>query len=71
MWLLANDATPRAVPSCIKAEAVRLVLAARGVLILARRPEVEADMRDGLLRALNLATVGVECVACQYYANSA
>ena len=40
-------------------EAVHLVLAGRGVLILALRPEPKTHVRDGMLRALDLATVPV------------
>ena len=35
--------------------AVRLVLAGKGILILARRPEPEVDVRTGLLHAPDLA----------------
>ncbi len=37
-------------------EAVKLVMAGKGVLILAQRPEPEVDVREGLLQALDLFT---------------
>lgn len=54
VWLLANDATPDAIPHVLMIEAVKLVLAGKGVLILAQRPEPEVDVRTGLLQALDL-----------------
>ena len=56
LWLLADDATPAAVAPVLMAEAVQLVLAGKGIVILARRPEPEVDVRTGLLHALDLAT---------------
>ncbi len=56
VWLLANDATPDAIPHVLMIEAVRLVLAGKGVLILAQRAEPEVDVRTGLLQALDLFT---------------
>jgi len=56
VWLLANDATPDAIPHVLMIEAVRLVLAGKGVLILAQRSEPEVDVREGLLQALDLFT---------------
>ena len=56
VWLLADDATADALPSVIVAEAVRLILAGQGLLIAARRPEAEVDVREGLVRALDLFT---------------
>ena len=60
VWLLADDAAAAAVPTAIVAEAVRLILAGQGLLIAARRPEVEMDVREGLVRALNLFTAPPE-----------
>ena len=60
VWLLANDAAPGAIASAIMAEAVQLVLAGKGVLILAQRPEPEVDVRTALLQALDLATAPYE-----------
>ena len=57
VWLLANDATANTIPHVLMIEAVRLVLAGKGVLILAQRPEPEVDVREGLLQALDLFTV--------------
>jgi len=54
VWLLADDATADAIPSDIVAEAVRLMLAGQGFLIAARLPEVEVDVRERLLRAMDL-----------------
>ncbi len=56
VWLLANDATPNAIHPAIMGDAVELVLAGKGVLILAQRPEPEVDVRTGLLQALDLFT---------------
>ena len=56
VWLLANDATPDAIPPILMTEAVKLVLAGKGVLILAQRPEPEVDVRERLLQALDLFT---------------
>ena len=56
VWLLTNDATPDAIPPILMTEAVKLVLAGKGVLILAQRPEPEVDVRTGLLNALDLFT---------------
>jgi len=56
VWLLADDATPDAIPPIIMAEAVKLVLAGEGIVILAQRPEPEVDVREGLLHALDLFT---------------
>ncbi len=56
VWLLANDAVPEAIAPAIMAEAVQLVLAGKGILILAQRPEPEVDVRTALLQALDLAT---------------
>ena len=60
VWLLADDATADALPPAIVAEAVRLILAGQGLLIAARRPEVEVDVREGLVRALDLFTAPPE-----------
>ncbi len=60
IWLLANDATPDAIPPIIMSEAVKLVLAGKGILILAQRPEPEVDVRTGLLQALDLFTTPQE-----------
>ncbi len=56
VWLLANDATPDAIPNVLMIEAVKLVMAGKGVLILAQRPEPEVDVREALLHALDLFT---------------
>ncbi len=56
IWLLAADATPAAIPPPVLDEAVRIVAAGIGVLILARRPEPEVDVGEALLRALDLFT---------------
>ena len=42
------------------AEAVRLVMAGKGILILARRPKPEVDVRTGLLHALDVATAPMQ-----------
>ncbi len=53
VWLLADDATFAAVHPMILAEAVKLVLAGQGIVILARRLEPAVDVRDGLLDTLD------------------
>lgn len=53
-WVLRDDATFLAIPVALRAEAVNLVLAGHAILILARRPEPAADVRDGLIGALDL-----------------
>lgn len=63
VWLLANDATPDAIPPVLMLETVKLVLAGKGVLILAQRPEPEVDVRMGLLHTLNLFTAPREIAA--------
>lgn len=60
VWLLANDATPGAIPPVPMIEAVKLVLAGKGVLILAQRPEPEVDVREALLHSLDLFTATQE-----------
>ncbi len=54
VWLLADDATFAAVHPMILAEAVKLVLGGKGIVILARRIEPAVDVRDGLLDTLDL-----------------
>ena len=53
-WVLRDDATFAGIQAVLRAEAVDLLLAGFGVLILANRPEPAADVRDGLLGALDL-----------------
>ena len=60
IWLLADDATPAAIPPVLMTEAVQLVLAGKGIVILARRPEPKVDVRTGLLHALDLAIAPME-----------
>ena len=52
VWLLTDDT----MPNILMIKAVKLVLAGKGVLILAQRPEPEVDVRTGLLQALDLFT---------------
>ena len=54
VWLLADDATFATVPALIVAEAVKMVLSGKGIVILAQRLEPAVDVRDGLLDALDL-----------------
>jgi len=54
VWLLADDATPDAIPPILMIEAVRLVLTGQAIVILGRRLEPAVDVRDGLLDALDL-----------------
>ncbi|MGI4939700.1 MAG: hypothetical protein ACRYHQ_03870 [Janthinobacterium lividum] len=54
VWLLSDDATFASVHPVIVAQAIKLVLAGRAIVILGRRVEPAADVRDGLLDALDL-----------------
>ena len=54
VWLLSDDAEFAAVHPVILAEAVKLVLSGKAIVILARRLEAAVDVRDGLLNALDL-----------------
>lgn len=53
VWLLADDANADALPAGIVAEAIRLMLSGQGFLIAARRPEVEAAVRERLLQVMD------------------
>ena len=53
-WVLRNGTTYLAIPAVLRREAVDLVLAGHAILILAEQPEPAADVRDGLLGALDL-----------------
>ena len=54
VWLLSEDATFATIDPTIVAEAVKLVLSGKAIVILARRLEPAVDIRDGLLDALDL-----------------
>ena len=54
VWLLSDDAEFAAVHPVILAEAVKLVLNGKAIVILARRLEPAVDVREGLLQALAL-----------------
>ena len=54
VWLLSENATFAAVDPMIVAEAIKLVLDGKAIVILARRLEPAVDVRDGLLDALDL-----------------
>ncbi len=54
VWLLSDNAEFVAVHPVILAEAVKLVLSCKAIVILARRLEPAVDVRDGLLDALGL-----------------
>ncbi len=56
VWLLANNATLNAISHVLMIEAVKLVLAGKGVVILAQRRKPEVDVRTGRLQALALFT---------------
>jgi hypothetical protein len=51
VWLLADDAEFAAIPQAFRNAAIELMSAGRAILILSRRPEPGADVRDGLLDA--------------------
>jgi hypothetical protein len=55
VWLMDDEAAFATVPQPIINAAITLMMDGSGVLILANLPEVGADIRDGLLRALELA----------------
>lgn len=54
VWLLSDDAEFAAIHPVVLAEAVKLVLNGKAIMILARRLEPAVDVRDGLLDALDL-----------------
>jgi hypothetical protein len=54
VWLLSENATFAAIDPMIVAEAIKLVLGGKAIVILARRLEPAVDVRDGLLNALDL-----------------
>ena len=54
VWLLSDDAEFAAIQPVILAEAFKLVLSGKAIVILARRLEPAVDVRDGLLDALDL-----------------
>ncbi len=54
VWLLSDEATFAAIDPKIVAEAIKLVLDGSAVVILARQLEPAANVRDGLLNALDL-----------------
>ena len=54
VWLLSEGATFAAIDPTIVAEAIKLVLDGKAIVILARRLEPAANGRDGMLDALNL-----------------
>ena len=54
VWLLSDEAEFVAVHPVVLAEAIKLVLSGRAIVILARRLEPAVDVRDGLLDALDL-----------------
>jgi len=55
VWLLADDAEFPAIPRAFKEAALALMSAGRAILILSRRPEPGADVRDELLAGFELA----------------
>ena len=54
VWLLSEGATFAAIDPTIVAEAIKLVLDGKAIVILARPLEPAANVRDGMLDALNL-----------------
>lgn len=54
VWLLSENATFAAIDPTIVAEAIKLALDSKAVVILARQPEPAANVRDGMLDALDL-----------------
>ena len=54
VWLLSEDAIFAAVDPMIVAEAIKLVLDGKAIVLLARRLEPAVDVRDRLLDALDL-----------------
>ena len=57
IWLLNDDASFAAIPPGIVTAAIETALKGQAILILSRRSEVGAEVRDGLLDALELAQV--------------
>lgn len=52
IWLLADDASFAAIPKAIVSATVETALHGRSILVLARHTEIGAEVRDGLLQAL-------------------
>lgn len=52
IWLLDDDAAFSSIPEAIVSATVETALHGRSVLILARHAEIGAEVRDGLLEAL-------------------
>ena len=57
IWLLDDDASFSAIPEGIVSATVETALHGRSVQILARHAEIGAEVRDGLLAALELVSV--------------
>jgi hypothetical protein len=53
IWLLADDASFSAIPESIISTTIETALRGRSILVLARHAEVGAEVRDGLLEALD------------------
>jgi hypothetical protein len=54
VWLLADDATFAAIPQVLLDQAVALLLAGNGIVIMSQRPEPGAEIRGGLIQTLDL-----------------
>ena len=70
IWLLSDDATFASVHPVIVVEAIKLVLAGKAIVILGRWVEPAADVRDGLLDALDLLGPPEDMVGCERAAPS-
>ncbi len=60
VWLLNDDAAFAAIPSAIIAATIDTAMKGCSILILASRSEVGAEIRDGLLEALEIAQAPAE-----------
>ena len=62
VWLVSDDTTFAPVPAVIVVEAFKLLLAGKGVVVLARRLKAAVDVRDGLLDTLDGYTASQHAV---------
>ena len=55
IWLMNDTAAFKDIPPGILSASIEAAMNGRAILVLARLPEVGAEIRDGLLEALELA----------------
>lgn len=52
VWVLSDDAEYEAVPLAVRVDALALMAAGKGILLVARHPDPGIAVRDGLLDAM-------------------